>query len=105
MLVYIFWLKQFKPYVPTVIGNIVVTDALRRALLHCMCGLKATRMQCSLIQELQPCKFELDQSTTKATKNICCAKDVVDYRNSNQMVKEILPRLQEPWQSGKVKKV
>ena len=41
-------------------------------------------------------KFKLGHNVTEATKDICClkGKSTVDY--SNQMVQEILLRLQEP---------
>ena len=61
-------------------------------------GLKAKEMkaQNSLIEELMLYQFKVNNNAVKATKNICCAKgeDAVDPQLTNQIVQEILFRLQ-----------
>ena len=46
-------------------------------------------------------KFKQGYNTKEATKNICYVKD--EGAINNQMVHEILLRLQEPWLSIKVR--
>ena len=48
------------------------------------------KMQCSLTWEFMLSNFQLDHTTAKATKNICCAKDedAVDYKTVNSLFKK-----------------
>ena len=87
-----------------VVGSITVMSALTRcALLHSVSDLKAPQMnvQYCLILEFMFSEFEVSYNVIEATENICCIKGdgVVDH--SNQMVQEILLKLQEPGGSGK----
>ena len=63
-----------------------------------MYNLKATQMnmQSRLIQKLMLNKFKLTHNAMEAIKNICCAKGDGTIDPSNQMVQEILIRLQKP---------
>ena len=56
------------------------------------CDLKAVQMnvQCSLIQELILCKFELDYNAAETTKNIPCIKSegTVDHSTATRWLKK-----------------
>ena len=64
--------------------------------LHSEDDLKVALMnvQHSLIWELKLYQFKVGHNVTEATKSICCVKGAVT-QYSNQMVQEILLRLQE----------
>ncbi len=65
-------------------GSIAVVGALtHRSLLHYLCNLKAAQInvQRSLIKEHMLYKFELDDDTVKAIKNICGSKEERWRRN------------------------
>ena len=66
-----------------------------------MSDLKVTQMNVhyTVIRENTYDKFKLDHNAIEATKNIYSTKGEGDH----QMVQEILFRLQERWQSGKVR--
>ena len=48
-------------------------------------------MQCSLIMEVMLYEFELGYNASKATKNICCAKDegAVNHNTVNKWYKKL----------------
>ena len=58
-------------------------------------------VQCRLIQELMLYEIKLNHNTEEAIKNICCAKNKGAVDHKNQIIQEILLRLQESWQSDK----
>ena len=99
--------KHFKMWkVLAVVGSIMVIDVLSNcALLHTMCDLKATQMniQCSLIKNLMLYKFESGYNATEATKNMSKKWRHSWSQYSNQMVQEILLRLQVTQWSSKVR--